>query len=368
MTDIFRRDRVSGITERVSLSDADGEANGRSIHPSISADGNLVVFESKATNLGTADTNGYTDVYLRDIAAGTTRKISVCWNGAQPTHDCYEPQISADGRFVAFSCYADNLVQNDVNTTYDIFVVEVATGAIEMASVSSDGIGGDSDSQQASISADGRFVGFISHSINLTDGPLYGATGLFVRDRLLGMTTWMSRNDPGTSGTSDFGAICGDGSNAVFASKLPGLVATDLDALLNDAFVRQRDMTTASWSNYGSGLRGTLGVPTISLSAPPLLHSGFDVVVTNSNAWFAVGLLLVGIDDADVPAWGGRLLVAPLMAVPVALWPGTTRFAEEVPPDEVLAGDHFFLQALELDPGAPKGISMTPGLDLVIGW
>jgi len=90
--------------------------------------------------------------------------------------------------------------------------------------------------------------------------------------------------------------------------------------------------------------------------------------VGNSTSWFTVAILVVGVDPADLPAWGGELLVAPLFTVPVALYPGTTDFPGSVAPNELLAGVPIYLQALELDAGAPRGVSFTPGLMIAPGF
>lgn len=368
--DIFRRDVAAGVTTRISLTDADAEANGRSLTPDISDDGTLVVFASFATNLVSGDSNGFADIYLRDLVAGTTRRLSLSATGAQPTNDCVDPVISGDGRFVAFGCYADNLVPHDTNGIHDVFVVEVATGAIERASLDNSGRESDGWSLRPSLSNDGRFVGFLSDGTNLGAGDWNNQRDFFVRDRQLGMTSWLSLGDQHQSGSNicEGGAICGDGSRAVFASKNPGFVATDIDSGLHDAFVRDRQPVDAGSSPYGSGLAGTLGVPSLALSAPPVLATTVDLQVGNSTRWYTVALLLAGTTAIDVPAWGGRLLVEPLVSIPVALFPGVTGVPIEIPPDDLLMGDRFYLQVVELDGGAPRGVSLTPGLDLQLGW
>src|SRR5262249_44572095 len=145
------------------------------------------------------------------------------------------------------------------------------------------------------------------------------------------------------------------------------LVANDTDAFF-DVFVRERNLAPATAANYGDGTAGELGVPTLDASAPPLLGGSFDVVVGNSTSWYTIGILALGVVPQSLPLHGGTLLVVPLFSLPVALYPGTTSFGEQVAPDELLAGMTVCLQALELDAAAPRGISFTPGLALTPGF
>jgi Tol biopolymer transport system component len=109
-------------TRRVSVSSAGIEGNGESYHESISAHGRYVAFVSDATNLVANDTNGVADVFVRDRQAGTTRRVSISSAGIQGNGDSDAESISADGRYVAFMSGANNLVANDTNHTVDIFV------------------------------------------------------------------------------------------------------------------------------------------------------------------------------------------------------------------------------------------------------
>ena len=114
-TDIFVRDRQTGTTERVSVATGGGQANGDSSFPVISADGRFVAFESYATNLVSGDTNGVRDIFVHDRQTGTTERMSVATGGGQATGESVFAAISADGRFVAFHSLATNLVSGDTN-------------------------------------------------------------------------------------------------------------------------------------------------------------------------------------------------------------------------------------------------------------
>ena len=115
---------AGGTTSRVSVSSTGAQAGGDSGRdfPSVSADGRYVAFDSYAANLVPGDTNGTSDVFVRDLRAGTTSRVSVSSTGAQPNGRSGVPSVSADGRYVAFTSGAANLVPGDTNGAFDVFV------------------------------------------------------------------------------------------------------------------------------------------------------------------------------------------------------------------------------------------------------
>ncbi len=144
----------------------------QSTKPSISADARYVAFESYASDLVTGDGNGYKDVFVRDLVAGTTVRASVDTGGGDPNFDSIHASISADGRYVAFYSYASDLVTGDGNGVGDIFVRDLVAGTTVRASLDTDG--GDpngSSSGPPSISADGQYVAFSSFASDLVEGP-----------------------------------------------------------------------------------------------------------------------------------------------------------------------------------------------------
>src|SRR5437867_824550 len=173
-----------GTTERVSVDSAGTQGNSFSLDPSISADGRFVAFSSLATNLVPGDTNGAFDVFVHDRLTGTTERVSVDSAGTQGHGNSSEPSISADGRFVAFSSVATNRVPGDTNAAFDVFVHDRLTGTTERVSVASAGTQGNGSSLDPSISADGRFVAFSSVATNLVPGDTNGKEDVFVHDRL----------------------------------------------------------------------------------------------------------------------------------------------------------------------------------------
>lgn len=173
VSDIFVRDRQTGVVQRVSVGTGSVEANGASYDPSISYDGRYVVFTSDADNLVANDTNGVSDVFLYDRVADTTVRVSVDDNGNQANGASYEPVISGDGSRIAFTSEASNLVSDDTNGVSDVFICDVAAGTIKIVKNLYNEIG-DGASSQPSINENGKYVAFTSKATNF---EIFGATG-----------------------------------------------------------------------------------------------------------------------------------------------------------------------------------------------
>ena len=151
-----------GTTRLVSVASDGTQANGTSFTPSISADGNVIAFRSDATNLVPNDTEGHIDVFVHTMSTGRTVRVSQKPSGVGANSDSIEPSISADGKVVAFSSLAHNLVPQHVDATglcCDIFVSHLATGHITLGDPMLTG-GGASDSFLPVLSATGRYLAF----------------------------------------------------------------------------------------------------------------------------------------------------------------------------------------------------------------
>jgi Tol biopolymer transport system component len=171
------------VIERVSLGPGGVESNGYSHDPVLSADGRFVAFTSNATNLVAGDTNRRSDVFVRDRETGTTERVSLGTNGRQGNGNSGEPALSADGRFVAFISSAGNLVPDDTNGIADVFVHDRRTGATERVSIGLSGSQPNSYSEEPALSADGRIVAFTSRATNLVPSDTNNAKDVFVHDR-----------------------------------------------------------------------------------------------------------------------------------------------------------------------------------------
>jgi Tol biopolymer transport system component len=258
VSDVFVRDRFTGTTERVSVSTGGGEADGFSSLPSISADGRYVAFHSSATNLVAGDTNGAFDVFVRDRQAGTTIRVSVSSAGLQGDGNSDYPAISADGRYVAFRSLATNLVAGDTNGTYDVFVRDLQTSTTERVSVSTSGAGGNLASYFPTISGDGRYVAFRSDAPNLVAGDMNVAADAFVRDRQLGTTELVSVSSAGAQANSYSydPSISANGRYVAFWSNASNLVSGDTNGHA-DIFLRDRlNNTTELVSISSTGAQG----------------------------------------------------------------------------------------------------------------
>jgi len=158
VADVFLRDRRTGVTERISLRNGGGQANGASRRGFVSGDGRYVVFTSEATNVVVGDTNGVADVFVRDRVARTTERLSVNPSGVQGNRASDASGISADGRYVALVSAATNLISGDANPGADAFVLDRDTGRFELASVSTDGVQGKGNTTYASLSRNGHVI------------------------------------------------------------------------------------------------------------------------------------------------------------------------------------------------------------------
>ncbi len=255
--DIFVHDRETSRTEQVNVGLNGGQANGVSFGGVISADGRYVAFASEATNLVADDTNNVIDVFVRDRKTGTTTRVSVGQGGAEANEisGVFGLTISADGRFVAFGSRASNLVSNDSNGVDDVFVHDRNTEKTEIVSVASDGTQGDHDSSPASISANGRYVLFVSEATSLVPGGI-SETDIYLRDRKTGKTTRQSLGPSGAPAgecCNDEGTMSGDGRFVVFTS-YARLVPGDTD---ESPDVYLRDRKTAKTTLVSEGLPGT---------------------------------------------------------------------------------------------------------------
>jgi Tol biopolymer transport system component len=264
MGDVYLRDRdtdADGIfdehgavaTARVSVADDESQGNGGSGHPDVSDDGRYVAFDSWATNLVTNDSNAKGDVFVRDRVAGTTGRVSVGVFG-QGNGDSTEPAMSSDGQTVGFQSFASNLAWWDTNSTSDVFV---RSGGTTVRASLTDAEGQyNVNAADPSISADGSRVAFEV------------GTGVFVRDISAGSTTQASLTDAEAqpNNQSSEPSISADGTRVAFRSLASNLVAGDGNGAW-DVFVRNLSFGTTrrvSVSSGGTESNAASGAPSIS--------------------------------------------------------------------------------------------------------
>jgi Tol biopolymer transport system component len=267
---------------RVNVSSAGAQADAVSFGSGLSADGRYVTFSSDASNLVDADTNNARDVFVRDRRAGTTRRVSLSGTGAQGDEESFGTSITPDGRAVAFTSRASNLVPGDTHGQTDAFVRDLRTGATVRVSVSSDGVPGNSESAFPRLSADGRHVVFQSWATNLVAGDTGDAEDVFVRDLATRATERVSVSSTGEPANEDsFGvAISGDGRYVAFVSSATNLVPGDTNNAA-DVFLRDRRAGTTTRVNVGpGGVQADQAGASVALT-PDARYVAFDSTATN---------------------------------------------------------------------------------------
>ena len=253
------------VTTNAAGTDA---ANSASNDPVLSPDGTKLAFVSAASDLGATDTNGLQDVYVRDLATGTTTLVSVNADGTDAGDNMsISPLFSADSSKIGFTSAATDLVAgSDLDgTNFDAFVRDLATGTTTQVSVET---GADTTTGSATFSTFGRADGSLV-SFNSTDNdhvpndPFRPDDNLdvFVRDLSAGTTTLVSVNAAGTAAgnrTSDGGTLSPDGTKVVFDSYADNLVGGDTNGpWTEDAFVR--DLVTGTTTLVSVTAGGTSG-------------------------------------------------------------------------------------------------------------
>jgi Tol biopolymer transport system component len=248
---------------RASITGSGGEANGASSEPDLSADGRLLVFTSGASNLVPGDTNAHDDVFVRDLVTGAISLVSGGRRGAASNADSAAAAISPDGRYVSFSSEATNLVAGDRNDLADVFVRDLAGGGLRLVSVARGG-GAQNAARSggaalaSDISRDGRFVVFESDATNLAGRDRNRHTDVFVRDTRAGSTrrVSLSTTNEEAGGASYLPSITPDGRYVAFGSRANDLVAEDAQG--PDVFVRDiaRETTVLADVTARGRLRG----------------------------------------------------------------------------------------------------------------
>jgi Tol biopolymer transport system component len=237
-SDVFLLDRQAGTVARVSVTSTGEQATNASRNPTITPDGRFVAFESDALLVPGEVEDSAADVYLRDVQAGTTEAIS---GGSESVGHSGGPKITPDGRFVAFHSWDDGLVPGDDNNSYDVFVRDRTTGALERVSVDSAGTQGNDWSLGASITPDGRFVAFHSFADNLVAGDTNFDFDVFVHDRATHTTVRASVRSDGTEGGLSLGSLnpslSADGTVVAFQSEadlVPDDTGFPVDVFVHD--------------------------------------------------------------------------------------------------------------------------------------
>lgn len=352
--DVFVHDRIAVTTSLVSVSLSGVSGSGKSEYPTISGDGRYVAFESSAYDLVTTDTNGGRDVFVRDLVTGTTVLASVSSSGLQGSGIGYNAVLSRTGRYIAFNASSPELI-----APYSTGLVLRDLVAGTTKSVGLDFAGGGNPA----ISDDGRYVAFV---VGLPGPP---QADIYVRD--MNGTSFLAIDvapDGGPPNDNDYSsplAMSADGRYVAFQHHASNLVVSPADSnQLPDVFVRDTLVPPPPpqpWTDLGSGLDGTTGVP--ALAGTGSLEAGSLVTLALTAAKpFSLSILVVGVGSLELPFKGGIMVPEPDFLFPLltdffgsadfgGLWPGA------VPADFMT----YFQWWIE-DPGGPKGFAASNAL------
>jgi len=251
---IFVRDRSARTTRCVSVNTNDQQADQDSHAPSISADGQFIAFDSAATNLsGGRCNNGVNHIFVRDRTTGTTRCVSVRSNGTEGDGDSFDPSISANGQIVVFHSTATNLAARCSNGNSHVYMHDLPTGQTSCVSVNSDGNESNGNSDLARVSGNGLFVAFESAATDLTSQCNNGFAHIFVRDLVDNRTSCVSMDNRGNEGNNDSmqAAISFDGRLVAYSSAATNLTTTRCIAGNIQVFVRDRVVRNTTCASVG---------------------------------------------------------------------------------------------------------------------
>lgn len=290
--DVFLFDRWTGKTELISVSTGGMQGNSYSSAASMTDDGRYIAFNSYATNLVPGDTNAEFDGFVRDRRTGVTRRVTVSRTGAQGNERSFVTGFSGNGRYLSILSDASNLVPGDTNQAADGFVRDQRSGAISRVTVSHTGRQGShpSESPQSGppvLSHNGRYAAFTSDASNLVPGDTNGSADVFVRDRWAGTTRRVSVSSAEVPGNLSSGgpAISADGRYVMFLSDASNLVPGDT-AGFADVFVRDR------WAGTTRRIEARLtgrNYPDASMSDDgryvSFLSEASDLVPGDTNGW-----------------------------------------------------------------------------------
>jgi outer membrane protein OmpA-like peptidoglycan-associated protein len=266
--DIYVKDLTTGILTLASTSSTGVKGNGPNSPPAMSPGGGAVAFRSNSTNLVPADTDKTPDMYVKNLTTGNLLLASTSDQGVKGNSASEGPSISADGTKVAFRFNGTNLDPGDTDTIGDIYVKDLTTGDITLASTSSAGVKSNGLSYAADLSGDGTKVAFVSYATNLDPADRDAKPDIYIKDLVSGRLTLASTSAVGAKGNggSFSPSLSRDGSRVAFRSSSTNLDPGDSDTT-PDVYVK--DLSTgriilASTSDTGTKGTGSSFLPIIS--------------------------------------------------------------------------------------------------------
>jgi Tol biopolymer transport system component len=387
LPDVFVHDRVTGATEIVSLKTSGAQLITLDGVPEISPDGSTVTFGSHDVDVVPGDQNLTSDVFVRDLVHGVTERVSLADDGGEANGGSFTSSMSNDGRFVVFMSSADNLVSGDSNGQQDTFVRDRVAGTTVRADVGLAGeeLGTGSPYSPSTISSDGRYVAFVTFE-PIVPGDGLTFTDVFVRDLVLSQTLCASCRPNGQVGNRPSRApvLSGDGRFVAFESEAKNLVIDDTNGS-PDVLVRDLQNTVGPpLVDYnGPGKLNSFGCnPSIGASGAASIAGPMSLFVTGIDfIESAPGVLFWGSAPASIPFHGGNLNVAAPRVRFTALNTNATsspsaclgrlsvRFdASYLTAHHLQAGDDVYAQFVARDPGyaPPNNFALSDGLHFVV--
>ena len=281
--DIFRLDRNDGSIVRVT------NGNGSAWWPTISEDGRYVAFQSWADNLVSGDTNKQNDIFVKDLQTNTTILASVGENGQQAVISCDIPEISGDGRYVVWGTDSGNLVSNDTNNTADIFIRDLVANKTKRVTTSASGVQANSGSFWATINYDGRYVSFNSWASNLVDNDTNNGIDIFRKDMLTGKVSKVSVQPDGTQSAGILvryhpqPEMSADGSVVAFGDWYPNVTSALDDNSSTDVFVATLERPNAPTIAASLNLICAGEDTTLTVSLPKAVTADTVIKLTSSS-------------------------------------------------------------------------------------
>ncbi|MYN10374.1 DUF4214 domain-containing protein [Pseudoduganella aquatica] len=252
--DMFVKNTQTGVVVNASTTAAGVQANAPSADTALSSNGRTAVFTTFATNLAAGD-DSYADIYAKNLDSGALTRVSTSSSGAGANGNSDNASVSADGRYVVFTSQASNLVAGDTNAHRDVFRKDLATGVTLRVSTGADGQQGLGDSSNASVSNDGRYVLFESTS-DFTPGDGDGRADIFIKDIETGALTRLSSG--------------GDANHYNYASSA-ALASSSLDAVfVNYQMIANTtaDARTITHTTVGAGFGSLAGAIVTGTASP----------------------------------------------------------------------------------------------------
>jgi len=299
----------------VSVNSDGTQADGDSMRPALSADGRFVAFASYARLAG--DTADHLDVFVHDRETHTTECVSLTADGKWANDDSDHPRISADGRYVSFWSVANNLLPGDTSVA-DIFVRDRRTGSLEKASVATGGAAANQWSYQGSLSANGRWVAFVSSATNLAPGGDAAASGqpsrndVFLRDRQTGRTERITVGVDGRPSNGECGdpQLSADGRWLAFFSDATNLASVAQADCPNCPHVYLYDCQAREMRCLGALIGGTPGYIASGVGFLSLSADGRWLADGYCNPWLydcrtGQSVQLDLSPDSNLPSGGG---------------------------------------------------------------